>query len=309
MGSKKPRKSQKDSISAHAFRIRFLKRSREIYNRYLETKPWIKQMHTSFLGLKPGMRIVDVGCGTGDFTRYLASLIPAKTTIIGVDTRAASLRAAERETKNAKLDGSISYRKGDAYNIPIENGWADLACCRTVLMHLTDPLKVVREMARVTKRGGTVAAVERGTINSVYIPDDEKFTKIAMKLADAYVEGVKKLEHKYFNIGERLPTIFSKAGLTGIMAEIQTDAYLASDPRRRLEDVRDELDFALAFFRETKKVDSRAMLAGGASRKSVNRYNRWFENYVGALLRDDVKLRNDTTFGAGGLYLVAGRKQ
>jgi len=110
-------------------------------------------MHTSFLGLKPGMRIVDVGCGTGDFTRYLASLILAKSTIIGVDTRAASLRAAERETKNAKLDGSISYRKGDAYNIPIENGWADLACCRTVLMHLTDPLKAVREMARGNKEG------------------------------------------------------------------------------------------------------------------------------------------------------------
>ncbi len=309
MDQKKTRKNRKASVSAHAFRIRFLRRSREIYNRYLQTKPWVKQMHTSFLGLKPGMRIVDVGCGTGDFTRYLSSLIPGKSTIIGVDTRAASLKAAERQTREAKPQGTISYRKGDAYNIPVDEGWADLTCCRTLLMHLTDPLKAVKEMARVTRRGGTVAAVERGTINSVYVPDDEKFTKLALKLGDAYVEGVRKLERKYFNIGERLPTIFSKASLTGIMAEVQADAYLSSDPRRRLRDVKDELEFALAFFKETKKLDSRSMLAGGASRRNISRYNRWFENYIGALLRDDEKLRKDTTFSAGGLYLVAGRKK
>ena len=45
------------------------------------------------------MKIVDVGCGTGDLTRYLAGLIPDKCTIIGVDIRAANIRAAEKLTK------------------------------------------------------------------------------------------------------------------------------------------------------------------------------------------------------------------
>ncbi len=299
---------KKAGMSSHAFRVRYLRRSREIYRRFLATKPWIKQMHSTFLGLKPGMKIVDVGCGTGDFTRYLASLIPGKCKIIGVDIRAANIRTAEKQTKKEGLAGKLNFRKGDAYNIPVEDGWADLVCCRTLLMHLTDPLKAVREMGRVARKGGTVAAFERGRFDAVYVPNNERLTKLAIRLSEAYVDGVRKLERKHFDIGNRLPTIFHEAGLREIMAEYQADTYLASDPRRRLEDVRDELAFYLAIFKETKKLDVKAMLAGGASRKKVNEYNAWWENWMKSLLGDNEKLRNDTSFGAGGMVLAAGRK-
>ena len=176
-------------------------------------------------------------------------------------------------------------------------------------MHLTEPLKAVQEMSRVACRGGTVAAFERGRFESFYIPDDEGFTKLAVSLADSYVDGVRKLEGKYFDIGSRLPTIFHKAGLREVMAEVQADTYLASDPRRRLEDVRDELAFYLATYKETKKLDDKAMQAGGASKRNIDLYNRWFEKWTKGMLDDNEKLRNDTVFGAGGMVLVAGRKQ
>jgi len=261
------------------------------------------------LGVRPGMRIVDVGCGTGDFTRYVASLVPGKSTIIGVDARAASLKSAERETAKENLRAVISFRRGDAYKIPVDDNWADLACCRTLIMHLKDPVKAVREMARVTRRGGTIAAFERGSIGAAFIPGDEKLTRLALRLGEAYTVGVRKLEGKSFDVGERLPTIFREAGLKNTFAEIQADSYLASDPRRKLKDVKDELEFELATFKETKQVSDKAMIAGGASRKDISRYNRWFENYIRGLLKDDDKLRSDTTFGAGAMYLVAGRKE
>ena len=265
-------------------------------------------MHSTFLGLKPGMKIVDVGCGTGDFTRYLASLVRGKYTIIGVDIRAANIRTAEKQTKKEGMANKITFRRGDAYRIPVDDGWADLVCCRTLLMHLPDPLKAVREMSRVARKGGTVAAFERGRFDAVYIPDNERLTKLAIKLGESYADGVRKLEGKNFDIGNRLPTIFHKAGLREIMAEYQADTYLASDPRRRLEDVRDELKFYLATFKETKKLDAKAMLAGGASRKEINQYDAWVEKWMNSLLADDEKLRNDTAFGAGGMVLAAGRK-
>src|SRR5205807_406358 len=230
-----PRK--KAGISSHAFRVRYLRRSREIYRRFLETKPWIKQMHSTFLGLKPGMKIVDVGCGTGDFTRYLASLVPGKRAIIGVDIRAANIRTAEKQTKKEGMAGKITFRKGDTY-----------------------------------------------------------------------VDGVRKLEGKFFDIGNRLPTIVHKAGLREIKAEVQADTYLTSDPRRRLEDVRDELGFNLANFKETRKLDAKAMLAGGASKRKIDQYNRWFVKWMKGMLDDNEKLRNDTVFSTGGIVLVAGRK-
>jgi len=301
--------SKKKSISSHAFKVRYLRRSREIYRNYLATKPWIKEMHASFLGLKPGMRIVDVGCGTGDFTRYIASLVPGKSTIIGVDARSASLRSAEKETAREKFTSKISYRKGDVYKIPVDDDWADLVCCRTLIMHLTKPVEAVKEMARVTRKGGTVAAFERGTIGALFIPGEEKLTRLALRLGKAYVDGVRRLEGKYFDVGERLPTIFREAGLRQMMAEIQADTYLTTDPRRKLQDVKDELSFELANFKETKKVSDKAMLAGGGSRGSIAKYNRWFEKYVKGLLKNEQKLLSDTTLGAGAIYLVAGRKK
>src|SRR5215467_5473370 len=131
---------KKASVSSHAFKVRYLRRSREIYRNFLASKPWIKSLHSAVLGVRPGMRIVDVGCGTGDFTRYVASLVPGKSTIIGVDARAASLKSAEKETAKEKTQSRISYRKGDVYKIPIDDGWADLTCCRTLIMHLTEPV-------------------------------------------------------------------------------------------------------------------------------------------------------------------------
>lgn len=262
-------------------------------------------MHSTFLGLKPGMKIVDVGCGTGDFTRYIASLILCKCKIIGVDLRAANIKTAEKQTKKEGMAGKISFRKGDAYNIPVEDGWADLVCCRTLLMHLTEPLKAFQEMGGVARNGGTVAAIERGRIESVYIPDDEKLTKLAIRLEEAYVDGVRKLEGKYFDIGNGLPTIFRKAGLQEIMAEVQADTYLASDPRRRLEDKKDELTFYLATLKETKKLDTKAMRAGGAPKKKIDEYNRWVEKWMKGMTGDDEKLRNDTVFNTEGI--VSGR--
>lgn len=299
---------RKKTISAAAFKVRYLKRSRELYRRYLETRPWIRQLYKTFLGLRPGLRVVDVGCGTGDFTRYLAELIGGRCNIIGVDMRAASLRTAISATRKAGLASRVTYRKGDAYNIPVGDGFADLTCCRTLLMHLTDPLKAVKEMARVTKKGGIVAAVERGEMNAMFDPEDEEYTVLAEKLGKAYLRGIRKLEGKEYAIGDRLPSIFMKAGLSELQAEVQADPWLLGDSRRKLEDVKDELRFELQMYKETKRLERRVMIAGGGTRKEVGVLFQKYEARMKGFLSDDEKLRNSGVFYVGGLYLVMGRK-
>ncbi len=153
-----------------------------------------------------------------------------------------------------------------------------------------------------------MGAVEPGRLNSAYIPDEEDLTELALRLGKAYLDGVRKLEGKNYAIGERLPTIFHKAGLREIKAEVQADAYLTMDPRRRLEDVRDELGFYLEVFKENKRLDGKVMRAGGASPREIDRYNNWYESWARGLLEDDRKLRDDTGLSVGGFFLVAGRK-
>ncbi len=293
---------------SHAFQVRYLRRSRQLYRQLIEGKPWIRQLYKSFLGLRPGLRIVDVGCGTGDFTRYLAELIEGRCRILGVDMRAPSLKAAEAETTKAGFGDRISYRKGEAYKIPVEDGFSDLTCCRTVLMHLQDPVKAVREMARVTKKGGMVAAVERGRMQSFWDPKDQAFAKMSEKMNKCWVDGFRKLDGVDYAIGDELPRIFMNAGLSKIKAELSTDTWLNCDSRRKLADIKAELRFDLQVAEERKAVDRKALLAGGATGQGVDRYFRLYNERARRLLSDDGKLRRDGSFYAASWYLVAGQK-
>jgi ubiquinone/menaquinone biosynthesis C-methylase UbiE len=215
--------------------------------------------------MKPGQKIVDVGCGPRDFTRQLARFSKRKATILGIDSNEKSLHSAIADTRKAGLSRTVSYKLGDVYKIPLEDGYADLTCCRTLLMHVTDPLKAVKEMARITKRSGSVLAVEGGKMRAFYDPDDEEFSELAERAYDAWIEGIRKLEGKTFGIGEKIPGIFRKAGLSNIKAEVQADAWLYSDPRRRLSDVKAELRFDYSIFKERRRKDRKYLIAGGMS--------------------------------------------
>jgi ubiquinone/menaquinone biosynthesis C-methylase UbiE len=296
-------------VSKLAFRVNYLRRSREIYRRYLESKPWLNQLYSSFLNIKPGQKIVDVGCGPGDFTRQLARLSNQKASILGIDSNEKSVQAATIDTKKARLSQSVSYKVGDVYNIPLEDDYADLTCCRTLLMHLTEPLKAIKEMARVTKTGGFVVAMERGKMGAFYDPDDEEYSKFAERAYEAWVNGIRKLEGKEFKIGEKLPGIFRKAGLSNIKAEVQADAWLYSDPRRKLSDVKAELRFDYSLFKERRRKDRKYLLAGGMSNAHVTSYFNRLEARTKKLLSSDESLRNDASFYAATFFLVSGVKK
>ena len=303
------RRRPKDSVSKLAFRVSYLRRSREIYRRYLESKPWINQLYTSFLNIKPGQKIVDIGCGPGDFTRQLARLSNKKATILGIDSNEKSIQAATTDTKKARLSQCVSYELGDVYKIPLEDGYADLTCCRTLLMHLTEPLKAVKEMARVTRTGGSVVALEGGKMGAFYDPNDEEYSMLAERAYETWVNGIRKLEGKEFKIGEKLPGIFRKAGLSGIKAEVQADAWLYSDPRRRLSDVKAELRFDYSLFRERRRKDRKYLVAGGMSNDRITSYFNRLEARTEQLLSNDMKLRNDSSLYAGTFFLVSGVKK
>ncbi len=271
------RRRPKDSVSKLAFRVSYLRRSREIYRRYLESKPWLNELYTSFLNIKPGQKIVDIGCGPGDFTRQLARFSKQKATILGIDSNEKSIRAATTDTKKARLSQCVSYELGDVYKIPLENGYADLTCCRTLLMHLTEPLKAVKEMARVTRTGGSVVVLEGGKMGAFYDSNDEEYSMLAE--------------------------------LSEIKAEIQADAWLHSDPRRRLSDVKAELRFDYSLFKERRRKDRKYLLAGGMSNNQITSYFNRLEARTEQLLSSDMKLRNDSSLYAGTFFLVSGVKK
>ncbi|KAH8898868.1 ubiE/COQ5 methyltransferase [Thozetella sp. PMI_491] len=109
--------------------------------------------------IKPTFRILDVGCGPGSITVDVAQLA-SEGTVLGVDAVGSVLDGAralaeERDVKNVQFQGPV-----DANALPFETGTFDVVFCHQVLQHVHDPVGILREMARVAKPGGFVAARE-----------------------------------------------------------------------------------------------------------------------------------------------------
>ena len=106
--------------------------------------------------LKPGMSLLDVGCGPGTITIDLARRVaPGRT--IGLDRVEAPLVGARSDAAAAGVD-SVTFQTGDAYALPFDDDTFDVVHAHQVLQHLTDPVAALREMRRVCKPGGIVAA-------------------------------------------------------------------------------------------------------------------------------------------------------
>jgi ubiquinone/menaquinone biosynthesis C-methylase UbiE len=98
--------------------------------------------------------VADLGCGTGQTAAALAQHV-AK--VIAVDNSPAMLKAARKRL--AKL-GHVELRRGDLETLPIEDAACDAAVMMLVLTYVQDPLVVLTEMARVTRRGGRAVVVD-----------------------------------------------------------------------------------------------------------------------------------------------------
>jgi ArsR family transcriptional regulator len=98
---------------------------------------------------------VDLGCGTGDLLPLLSR--KAKQ-VIGVDNSAGML---EKARKRHALDASqVSLRVGELAHLPLRDGEADCAVMTMVLHHVSEPEKVIAEIAKVIKSGKTFVLID-----------------------------------------------------------------------------------------------------------------------------------------------------
>lgn len=110
------------------------------------------------LGLRPGMRVLDVGCGIGGPMRSIARISGAE--IVGINNNDYQLRRAESHTRAAGLERLCSLRKGDFMAMPFAPGSFDAAYAIAATCHAPSLEGVYAEVERVLKPGGRFACVE-----------------------------------------------------------------------------------------------------------------------------------------------------
>jgi ubiquinone/menaquinone biosynthesis C-methylase UbiE len=122
--------------------------------------------------LSPGTSLLDVGCGPGTITLDFANRV-APGPVIGVDLAAEVIEAAnaEGETHSAS---NVEFRTADLYALEFDDDSFDIVHAHQVLQHVPDPVAALREMKRVCKPGGLVAARDSDYAAFTWYPAEPK---------------------------------------------------------------------------------------------------------------------------------------
>ena len=108
------------------------------------------------LGLTPGDGVLDVACGTGNFSRDFARSVGAEGLVVGIDVSQTMLARAVADTRRAGLD-QVAYVRGDAQELPFRESAFDAVCCFAALHLFADPMRALERMAAVLTQGGRIA--------------------------------------------------------------------------------------------------------------------------------------------------------
>jgi SAM-dependent methyltransferase len=163
------------------------------------------------LPLTATSRVLDLASGDGCYSIWLAERAGL---VVGVDLSAACLDIARRNAAAAPHAERISFERAEAAALPFEDGSFDLAWCAQSLFSLPDPLAMMREMVRVTRRGGHIAVFESDSLHQLLLPwppELELAVRQAQMAALAAQHGTSGVDRFY--IGRNLRGLFHQCGI------------------------------------------------------------------------------------------------
>jgi ubiquinone/menaquinone biosynthesis C-methylase UbiE len=108
--------------------------------------------------IKDGERVLDVGCGIGGPSRYLASQLGCQVT--GLDFTAEFVALAGMLAQRTRLADKVAYRQGDALDLPFPDGSFDVVWSQNAAMNIADRDRLYSEMRRVLTAAGRLALQE-----------------------------------------------------------------------------------------------------------------------------------------------------
>jgi 2-polyprenyl-3-methyl-5-hydroxy-6-metoxy-1,4-benzoquinol methylase len=156
-------------------------------------------------GLRPGMRVLDVGCGPGDVSFVAARLVGPEGAVIGIDAadivELARARAAEHGFT------SVRFEQTTVGDLKLDEP-VDAVIGRLILMHLPDPVATLRQLAGLIRPGGVIAFSEFDMTGARSVPD----LPLWLAARDAIIETFTAMGLDP-TFAATLPTLFQRAGL------------------------------------------------------------------------------------------------
>jgi SAM-dependent methyltransferase len=153
-------------------------------------EPELRQLIVS-LGLRPGMRILDAGCGTGEALHWLLDEVKPSGKVVGIELAAAHANAALLHASP-----HIQILQGDLMSVPLAPASFDLVWCVNTINHLRDPLQGLHHLATLLRPGGRIALGQSSLLPDMYFAWDSRLERLTN-------EAVRQYYRDRYNLGER----------------------------------------------------------------------------------------------------------
>lgn len=178
--------------------------------------------------LRPGMRLLDAGCGPGSITIGLAQAVGPAGEAVGIDADDVAIEASRERA----LEGgcpNVRFEPASVYELPFEDASFDAAFSHALMQHLQDPPRALRELRRVLRPGGVIGIADADHDGTIMWPDDP--------LLAASFRVMRELRMRSGGgdprVGKRLRALLHEAGFVRAEGRIAADCDGTEDAAQR----------------------------------------------------------------------------
>jgi SAM-dependent methyltransferase len=190
--------------------------------KYLRERWWnaeFSEFLSETLRPRPGTRILDVGCGEGTAELSLGRLQISQVQLFAIDQRLDRVLQAKRTASAHNI--RVKAAGADACHLPFRDGVFDSTFCVAVLQHVRDVDVAIAELARVTKPGGHLVAVEPDNAARYWFSSLDSGRK-AYELGTAFFAATLAARGDATDpsVGPKLTTFFTRAGIEPVSVNL-----------------------------------------------------------------------------------------
>jgi ubiquinone/menaquinone biosynthesis C-methylase UbiE len=258
----------------------------EVARKY-EYEPEFVPLICKWLGLtgRPSSVVVDVGCGSGYFTKIIAQCISEKGRIIGIDPDRKLVQEAEKICERKHVSG-VHFKVGNVWKIPLESNYADLVVAHVVLSNIPRQFEAILEMRRVAKIGGRVAVIDSAKLGGHFSPN-ERLNELYDEYHKAFGTAIDKewrqrldMSSYIENFHLRIPQLFLKAGLADLSLNGHLSAFLLCDARRTTKEMKAYLQARLNLWTRLEKRNRKCAVVGGMKEEQFKELFQGYRDYL-----------------------------
>jgi SAM-dependent methyltransferase len=180
------------------------------FNSFAE--PELRRLIAS-VGLSPGMRILDAGCGTGEALPWLLDEVEPSGTVVGIDLASAHVDAA-RSYASARIE----VLQGDLLTARLPPASFDFIWCVNTINHLHDPIHGVKRLATLLRPHARIALGQSSLVPDMYFAWDSRLERVTNEAVRQYYRDRYSLDERDLTSVRAIVGVLRAANLRNVAA-------------------------------------------------------------------------------------------